>query len=92
MDLWIPLSTVGEEAVPHRREVRWLDVIGRLKRDATPETARAGVGALMARLAAQYGRATPDLDRALVTPLSRALTETCGRPSSSSSEPSASSC
>src|SRR4029077_19884744 len=23
-DLWLPLSNVGDDAVPHRREVRWL--------------------------------------------------------------------
>ena len=74
VELWLPLSNVGEDAVPHRREVRWLDVVGRLRKDAAPESARAGLDALFARLAAQYPDSNAGFDRARLISLQTALT------------------
>lgn len=72
--VWYPLSNVGEDAVPHRRDVRWLNAIGRLRPDATPLSARAGLDALFSRLARQYPSSNDGFDRALVVPLRTALT------------------
>src|ERR1700674_1929635 len=45
VDVWRPLSNVGEDSVPHKREVRWLEVIARLTPRATPDSARVGLDA-----------------------------------------------
>jgi putative ABC transport system permease protein len=74
VDLWMPLSNVGEDAVPHRREVRWLDVLGRLRKDATPESVHAGLDALFARLAGRFPDSNAGFERARLISLQTALT------------------
>ncbi|HWZ84769.1 MAG TPA: ABC transporter permease [Thermoanaerobaculia bacterium] len=74
VELWLPLSTVGEDSVPHRREVRWLDVVGRLRKDAAPESARAGLDALFVRLAARFPDSNAGFDHARIIPLQASLT------------------
>ena len=80
VDLWAPLSTVGEDSVPHRRDVRWLSTVGRLAPDATPASARAGLDALFARLARQYPESNAGFERASVVALATALTGDVRRP------------
>lgn len=80
VDVWIPLSTVGDDAVPHKREVRWLQVVGRLSRGATPETVRAGLDALFGRLARQYPESNAGFDRSSVVPLPAMLTGDVRKP------------
>ncbi len=74
VEAWVPLSTVGEDAVPHRREVRWLHVLGRLRPGATLVSAGAGVDALLSRLARQYPASNAGFDRAILVPLPASLT------------------
>ncbi len=74
VELWLPLSTVGEDKVPHRREVRWLDVLARLRKDAAPESVRAGLDALFARLAAQFPDSNSGFERARLISLQTAMT------------------
>jgi putative ABC transport system permease protein len=74
VDLWLPLSNLGEDDVPHRRDVRWLDVVGRLAPDATVASARAGADALFGRLAKQYPDSNAGFEHAQVVPLATALT------------------
>jgi putative ABC transport system permease protein len=74
VELWLPLSNVGDDAVPHRRDVRWLDVVGRLRRDATPAAVRAGLDALFARLAARFPDSNAGFERARLISLQTALT------------------
>jgi predicted permease len=74
VDLWLPLSTVGDDAVPHRREVRWMSVIGRLAPGATDATARAALDALFSRLAREYPESNAGFDRASVVSLENVLT------------------
>jgi predicted permease len=73
VDLWVPLSLVGEDMVPHRRAVRWLDVVGRLAPGATIEQARAGASALFARLESAFPDSNKGFGRALVVPLEASL-------------------
>ena len=72
--VWYPLSNVGDDAVPHRREVRWLNVLGRLAPGATTASARAGIDALFTRLAREYPSSNGGFDHAVVLPLKAALT------------------
>jgi predicted permease len=74
VELWLPLSTVGEDSVPHRREVRWLDVVGRLRKDSTPESVRAGLDALFTRLAALFPDSNSGFDHARIVSLQTTLT------------------
>src|SRR5262245_58567100 len=39
-DLWVPVSLMTEDDVPHRRDVRWLEAVGRLAPGSTIERAR----------------------------------------------------
>jgi len=50
--LWVPLHITGDLVT--RRSLRWLSVIGRLARGATPAQARAEMNLIGARLAAAY--------------------------------------
>ena len=50
--LWVPLHITGDLVT--RRSLRWLSVIGRLARGATPAQARAEMNLITARLAAAY--------------------------------------
>jgi predicted permease len=50
--LWVPLHITGDLVT--RRSLRWLSVIGRLARGATPAQARAEMSLITARLAAAY--------------------------------------
>ncbi|MDQ3995578.1 MAG: ABC transporter permease, partial [Gemmatimonadota bacterium] len=54
VDVWMPLSRIGEGAIPRRRDNRFLDVVGRLAPGATAERAHADLTAIMGRLAAQH--------------------------------------
>ncbi len=74
VDVWTPLSTVGEDSVPHKRGVRWLQVVGRLAPDATIDSARSGMDALFTRLASQYPDSNAGFEHARVIPLTTALT------------------
>ncbi|MEP6995092.1 MAG: ABC transporter permease [Acidobacteriota bacterium] len=74
VDLWLPLSTVGDDSVPHRREVRWLDVVGRLRPDAAPQPARAELEAFFTRLAAQFPDSNSGFEHARLIPLQTAMT------------------
>ncbi len=73
VDLWVPVSLMTEDDVPHRREVRWLEVVGRLAPGATPEQARAGASALFARLEREYPDSNRGFGKALVAPLEASL-------------------
>ena len=73
VDLWVPVSLMTEDDVPHRRSVRWLEVVGRLAPGATLEQARAGASALFARLEREYPDSNQGFGKALVVPLETSL-------------------
>jgi predicted permease len=53
--VWIPSSVMDpDDAVWRGREMRWLNVVGRLRPGVTPEQGRAEVAALLQRLATRY--------------------------------------
>ncbi|HEX5004475.1 MAG TPA: ABC transporter permease [Gemmatimonadales bacterium] len=71
--VWLPLSLVTDNDVPHLRQVRWLDTVGRLAAGVTPEEAAAQVSGAMARLARDFPESNTDWDRASVRPLADQL-------------------
>ncbi|HEX2139631.1 MAG TPA: ABC transporter permease [Woeseiaceae bacterium] len=52
--MWVPLSLIGEDDIPRRRDLRWLDVVGRLAPGMTPESADAAADTVVQRLAREY--------------------------------------
>ena len=52
--VWLPSSLLGEDDVGAGREARWMNVVARLRPDATPAQGRAEVERLLNRLAAAY--------------------------------------
>jgi len=74
VQVWTPLSNVGEDSVPHRREVRWLNVAGRLKPGVTLASTRAALDGLFSRLAREYPTSNAGFERALVLELRTAMT------------------
>lgn len=73
VDLWIPYSTIPDDAIPHRRGVRTLDVVGRLRAGATVAPARQQMLAIVGSLAATYPVEQGWTD-ATVVPLATAIT------------------
>lgn len=72
-ELWLPLSLITDDDVPHVRAVRWLNVVGRLAPGATLPAAQAQVGEVMARLARDYPQSNTDWDQAALRPLREQL-------------------
>jgi predicted permease len=54
VEVWAPLSRVTDDMVPHKRFIRWLKVVGRLKPGQTVETATSGTNLLLKQLEQQY--------------------------------------
>jgi predicted permease len=73
VDLWVPVSLMGEVDVPHRRGVRWLEAVGRLAPGATLGQARAGTTALFAMLEKENPESNRGFGGALVVPLEKSL-------------------
>jgi putative ABC transport system permease protein len=67
--LWAPLSLIGEDKIPHRRDVRWLSVVGRLAPGVAPRAAAARVGTVLANLARQFPESNENWGKAALRPL-----------------------
>ena len=79
LDVWMPLSRLGEDDIPRRRENRFLGVIGRLAPGATEASAVAELDAIAGRLAREH----PENERiagVTVVSLHEALTGDVRRP------------
>lgn len=53
-EIWVPLSLIGDDDIPHQRGLRWMNVLGRLAPGVTPEAAAAGTNTALRRLEATY--------------------------------------
>ncbi|MFN2564165.1 MAG: ADOP family duplicated permease [Gemmatimonadaceae bacterium] len=73
LDVWVPLSRIAEDAIPRRRDNRFLDVVGRLAPGVTPAQAHTDVAANVRRLAEQHpeDKLYPDVT---VMPIREAIT------------------
>ena len=72
VEVYIPYSTIPDEAIPRIRPVRVLEVAARLKPGATIEQARAEMAGITRRLADEY-REDKNWDGATVVPLHDAV-------------------
>lgn len=72
-DLWVPISLIGDDSIPHERRLRWMDVMGRLAPGVSPESAAARTDALVERLAAEHPESNEGWTVAQVVPLRETL-------------------
>src|SRR3954470_20396181 len=73
VDIWSPLTLVGETSVPHIRQLRWMNAVGRLKPGVSLAQAHAEANVIMARLAKLYPDTNEGHDRAMVKGLQEVL-------------------
>jgi putative ABC transport system permease protein len=54
VDLWLPLAQITDAEIPHIRQLRWIDVVARLKPGVTAAQAASASSVVMKRLAQLY--------------------------------------
>jgi predicted permease len=74
VDIWAPLSLVGDDKVPHLREVRWLNVVGRLAPGVTPRAATTQATTVLTRLEKQFAESNEGWGTAALVPLAEKVT------------------
>jgi putative ABC transport system permease protein len=72
-EVYIPISLIGEDDIPNQRDLRWMEVVGRLRPGTTPETAMASVNAVLARLAQEHTGSNEGWGRARMESLSESI-------------------
>ncbi|MEP6571967.1 MAG: ABC transporter permease [Gemmatimonadota bacterium] len=73
VDLWLPVSIFTDDDVPHRREVRWLNAVGRLRPGVSLEAGQAAASAIISRLAQEYPESNKGWVGAVLEPMHDAL-------------------
>ncbi|MDQ6893643.1 MAG: ABC transporter permease [Acidobacteriota bacterium] len=79
-DVWVPLSLMGEDDVPHQRGIRWMEAVGRLSPRTSLASARSAASAFFARLESQYPDTNAGYSRAVLEPLSEFMLGDVRRP------------
>ncbi|WP_420130058.1 ABC transporter permease [Longimicrobium sp.] len=72
-EVYIPISLIGEDDVPSQRDLRWLEVVGRLRPGTTPEAAINSVNSVLGRLAVEHAASNEGWGRARVETLRDAI-------------------
>jgi predicted permease len=73
VDVWAPITLLGESAVPHIRQLRWMNAVARLKPGVSVGQAHAEANVIMARLAKLYPDSNEGHDNAVVKSLRDAI-------------------
>ncbi|HET9483244.1 MAG TPA: ADOP family duplicated permease [Xanthomonadales bacterium] len=73
IDAWFPIGLIGEDDIPRSREVRWMDVVARLKAGVSIDAARAQSDAVVAALAREHGASNEGFDRVAIAPVPQQL-------------------
>jgi len=80
VDIWAPLSLLGEDEVPHKRYVRWMAAMGRLRPGISAAAARSALEGFFRRLAAEYPDSNSEFASAAVEPLTDSILGDLRRP------------
>jgi len=72
-DLWVPISLIGEDDIPHQRWLRWMDAVGRLAPGVSAEQAELRTEAVITALAEEYSESNEGWTEAAVVPLRETL-------------------
>lgn len=80
VDVWAPITLLGESSVPHIRQLRWMNAVGRLKPGVSVSDAHAEANVIMARLAKLYPDSNEGHDKAAVKNLRDVIVGNVRRP------------
>ncbi len=69
VDVWVPLSKITDEEIPHLRGLRWISLVARLKPGVSPQQASIASSVVLKRLEQQYPDTNTGWTRALVADL-----------------------
>lgn len=69
VQVWAPRSIIGENDIPTRRDVRWLDVVARLAPGVSMAAATQEVDAIIAGIAAEHADTNEHFTHGIVEPL-----------------------
>ncbi|HSU12929.1 ABC transporter permease [Longimicrobium sp.] len=72
-EVWVPVSLIGDNEIPHERGLRWLDVVGRLGPGTAPEAALASASAVLGQLAGDHADSNEGWTRARMETLRDSL-------------------
>jgi predicted permease len=75
-EVWVPLSRLGEDAIPRQRGIRWLQVVARVAPGVRPETALGSANATLAALAAEHPATNEGWTGARMEPLRESIVGT----------------
>lgn len=67
--LWMPLSKITDDHIPHLRGLRWIAAVARLKPGITPQQASVASSVVLRRLEQQYPDSNTGWNRALAVDL-----------------------
>ncbi len=70
---WVPLSRVTDDAIPHRRGIRWIQVLARLKPGVGRTQAASETTVILERLAEQYPTTNAGWDKGVVDDLRESI-------------------
>jgi putative ABC transport system permease protein len=73
VDVWLPLAQITDNEIPHIRQLRWIDVVARLKPGVSAPQAASSLSVIMLRLARQYPETNQDSGAAAVVDLHRTI-------------------
>ncbi len=81
VQVWAPLLTISPSRIPHHiRDVRWLEVVGRLEPGVTARQAGAELDSLLARLADDFPETNQGWNRSVIRPLRAEIVQDARRP------------
>ncbi|MGH7481877.1 MAG: ABC transporter permease [Longimicrobiales bacterium] len=73
VEVWVPLSLIEDDDIPHIRSLRWMEVIGRLEPTTTLAAAAAGTNTILRRLEEAYPETNEGWGSASVITLQESL-------------------
>jgi putative ABC transport system permease protein len=73
VDLWLPLAQITDKEIPHMRQLRWIDAVGRLRPGETAAEAAGASTVVMKRLEQLYPGTNKGVGAAAVVGLRRTI-------------------
>jgi putative ABC transport system permease protein len=73
VDLWLPLAQITDQEIPHLRQLRWIDVVARLKPAVSIQQAASASTVVMERLRQLYPQSNKSVGAAAVVNLRQTI-------------------
>ena len=71
--IYAPLSLIGDDDVPHKRQIRWLEIVARMKEGMTVQAAQADVNVVLKQLELEHGDTNQGFGQGEVVPLRESI-------------------